>query len=117
MGKTKANKDIDAIIARAKEKGLEGNFFFVTTFERYQVQIETLGRLAEAIKDHGMTVTKEYVKGRENLCVNPAITEYNRTATAANNTVTTLIKIIDSFEGEQAEKSLQDQLAELMKDE
>ena len=116
MARNKPNKDIDAIIARAKEKGLEGNFFFVTTLKRYQVQIETLEKLEEAIKEHGMTVVKEYVKGRENLCVNPAITEYNRTSTAANNTVATLIKIIDSFTGEEKETGLKSMMADLMTD-
>lgn len=117
MGRKQPKKDIDEIIARAKAKGLEGNFFFVTTLKRYQVQIETLETLEAAIKEHGMTVTKEYVKGRENLCVNPAITEYNRTSTAANNTVATLIKIIDSFEGEEREATLQEQMAAVLNDE
>lgn len=92
------------ILKRAEEKGLTSNFFFATTFERYQTQIETLKNLKKAIKDHGTTVTKEYVKGRENLTVNPAITEYNKTATAANGTVTTLIKIIESFAAEENQK-------------
>lgn len=52
--------------------------------------MQILSELEKAIKEHGSTVVKEYVKGRENLCVNPAITEYNKTATAANGTVSTL---------------------------
>ena len=44
-----------------------------------------------------MLVTKEYVKGRANLVANPAISEYNKTSTAANQTVQTLIKIIRTF--------------------
>ena len=53
--------------------------------------------LEKAIEEHGATVTKEYVKGRENLVANPAITEYNKTATAANGTVSTLINIVKSI--------------------
>ena len=56
--------------------------------------------LEEAIKEYGATVTKEYVKGRQNLVANPAITEYNKTATAANGTVSTLINIIKTLSDE-----------------
>jgi len=103
---TKASLEEQAkeILKKAEEKGLTSNFFFATTFERYQTQINTLQQLKKAIKDHGTTVTKEYVKGRENLTVNPAISEYNKTATAANGTVTTLIKILEAFAGESDEK-------------
>lgn len=105
------------ILAKAQEKGVQSNFFFVTTFKRYQVQLATLADLEAAIKEHGTTVTKEYVKGRQNLVVNPAITEYNRTAQAANNTVATLIKIVESFKDESGRESLADVMARLMADE
>lgn len=59
--------------------------------------MEILEHLEGAIKEYGATVTKEYVKGRENLVANPAITEYNKTATAANGTVSTLINILKSI--------------------
>lgn len=93
------------ILAKAEERGVQSNFFFVTTFKRYQVQMSTLNELEKAIKEYGSTVTKEYVKGRENLCVNPAITEYNKTATAANGTVATLINIIKSMSEPAVESS------------
>ena len=88
------------ILKQAEERGVSSNFFFVTTFKRYQVQMATLSSLEKAIAEHGATVTKEYVKGRQNLVVNPAITEYNKTATAANGTVATLINIVKSFTNE-----------------
>lgn len=88
------------ILEQAQEKGVQSNFFFVTTFKRYQVQMATLAQLEEAIKEHGPTVEKEYVKGRQNLVVNPAITEYNKTSTAANGTVSTLINIIKTLSNE-----------------
>ena len=91
------NEQASQVLEIAEKKGVQTNFFFVTTFKRYQVQMKILNDLEKAIAEHGMTVTKEYVKGRQNLVANPAITEYNKTATAANGTVTTLIKIIQSF--------------------
>lgn len=82
------------LLARAEEKGIQTNFFFRTTFKRYQVQMKILAELEKEINELGPTVRKEYVKGRENICPNPAITEYNKTATAANGTVATLINIV-----------------------
>ena len=84
------------VLEQAEARGLSQNFFFATTFKRYQVQMKILSDLEGAIKEYGATVTKEYVRGRENLVANPAITEYNKTATAANGTVSTLINILKS---------------------
>lgn len=88
------------VLKQAEERGVSSNFFFVTTFKRYQVQMKILADLEIAINEHGATVTKEYVKGRQNLVANPAITEYNKTATAANGTVSTLINIIKTLSNE-----------------
>lgn len=90
----------EELLAKAEEKGIQTNFFFRTTFKRYQVQMKILQDLEKAIQEHGATVTK-YVKGRQNLVANPAITEYNKTSTAANGTVATLINIVKSM-GDEA---------------
>ena len=105
------NDQARKVLEIAGQKGVQTNFFFVTTFKRYQVQMKILANLEKAIEEYGMTVTKEYVKGRQNLVSNPAITEYNKTAQAANNTVQTLIKIIQSFakdEGGTASTTLEE---------
>lgn len=103
------------LLAKAEEKGIQTNFFFRTTFKRYQVQMQILSNLEKAINEHGMTVTKEYVKGRQNLVANPAITEYNKTATAANGTVATLINIVKSLseDGEAKTSKLEQLLNEI----
>lgn len=104
MAKTKSKLSLqeqaNKILEQAEERGVSSNFFFVTTFKRYQVQMKILSDLEGAIKEYGATVTKEYVKGRENLVANPAITEYNKTSTAANGTVSTLINIIKTLSNE-----------------
>lgn len=107
----------EAILQKAAEKGVSSNFFFITTFKRYQVQMQILGDLEKEIKNSGATVTKEYVKGRGNIYTNPAIGEYNKTATAANGTVSTLINIVERL-GEEKEKGskLQQLMAELNSD-
>ena len=103
----------DKLLEQAEQKGVANNFFFRTTLKRYQVQMRMLTELEKAIDEHGATVTKEYVKGRQNLVANPAITEYNKTATAANGTVSTLINIIKTLSDEGGGGKLQSLLDEL----
>lgn len=93
----------EEILRKAEEKGVTQNFFFVTTFKRYQVQMKIMAELEKAMQSEGALVTKEYVKGRKNLVANPAITEYNKTATAANGTVSTLINIVKALPSEEGE--------------
>lgn len=104
------------ILKIAEEHGVQSNFFFVTTFKRYQVQISIMAELEAEFKKSGALVTKEYVKGRGNVYTNPAITEYNKTATAANNTVKTLIDIVEKLRPQDANEggSLADTMAELL---
>lgn len=54
-------------------------------------------KLKVSIAQDGPTVTKEYVKGRQNIVINPAISEYNKTATASNGTAATLLKIVQAI--------------------
>ena len=88
------NEQAQEILRIAAQHGVEQNFFFITTFKRYQVQIQILNDLEKTIRAEGNTVTKEYVKGRKNVYTHPAISEYNKTSTAANQTVQTLMKIV-----------------------
>lgn len=107
--KMSLQEQANKILEKAEERGVSSNFFFRTTFKRYQVQMKILSDLEDAINEYGATVTKEYVKGRQNLVANPAITEYNKTATAANGTVSTLINIIKSLSDEEGQgNKLQD---------
>lgn len=98
------NEQAVEILRIAEETGVQTNFFFVTTFKRYQVQIKILNDLEKSIADEGMLVKKEYVKGRKNLYTNPAVKEYNSTTDSANRTVTTLMKIIQGFGKSDAER-------------
>lgn len=96
--KLSLQEQAEQVLARAEQKGVSTNFFFLTTFKRYQVQMKIMTDLEKEINEIGATVKKEYVKGRSNVYTNPAITEYNKTATAANGTVATLMKIVTTFE-------------------
>ena len=104
MEKKNLKVQADAILKLAEESGLQSNYFFVTTFERYQVQLQILDDLKQAINDEGMLVKKEYVKGRKNVYTNPAVSDYNRTTDSANKTVATLLRILKNFDVEQAQE-------------
>ena len=112
----KKNIDEEAakVLKLAEQKGLTQNYFFKTTFERYQVQRAILAELEKGIREYGNFCKKEYVKGRENIVINPAISEYNRTATAANNTVSALINIVRNMAAEEPPKNSR---LEMLKDE
>lgn len=97
MKKKELTMQAKEIVKMAQESGVQSNYFFITTFERYQVQLLILEELEQAIKDEQILVSKEYVKGRKNLYTNPAVTDYNRTTDSANKTVSTLMKIIKGF--------------------
>ena len=99
--KMSLNEQAKEIIRIAEESGVQSNFFFLTTFKRYQVQLNILTELEKTLKSDGMIVTKEYVKGRKNVYSNPAVAEYNRTTDSANKTVSTLMKIIRNFNVEE----------------
>ena len=114
--KAELKRQAAQILKMAEARGVQNNFFFTTTFKRYLTQLEILERLEAAINEYGPTVTKEYVKGRENLVANPAINEYNKTATAANGTVKTLMDIIKSVPAEDTGRGLADVMADLMAD-
>ena len=97
MAKLSLNEQAQEIIRIAEESGVQSNFFFITTFQRYLIQIDVLSKLEEMIKKEDTLVTKEYVKGRKNVYSNPAITEYNKTTDSANKTIACLLKIVRSF--------------------
>jgi tRNA(Phe) wybutosine-synthesizing methylase Tyw3 len=102
MAKKNLKTQADEILRLAEDSGLQSNYFFVTTFQRYQVQLQILEELEKTIKEEGMLVSKEYVKGRANLYTNPAVSDFNRTTDSANKTVATLLRILKNFEAEQS---------------
>ena len=104
MAKSNLKEQAKEILRLAEETGVQGNYFFITTFDRYQVQLQILDDLKKAIKDEGMLVSKEYVKGRKNLYTNPAVGDFNKTTDSANKTVATLMRIIKNFGAEETEE-------------
>lgn len=78
------------ILKLAEASGVQSNYFFVTTFKKYQEQdekIEYLNSIFEKNKDGG-----EEVDARQ------GILEINRAIDSANKTLNMLLKIIRIFE-------------------
>lgn len=114
MAKKSLKKQAAEIIKIAEESGVQSNYFFVTTFKRYQTQLGILEELEKVFENEGMLVSKEYVKGRKNLYSNPAIAAYNKTADSANKTVAILIRIIKNFNVEETAEEEEDVLMKLI---
>ena len=76
---------LEEIIAAASNAGADTNLYYITTLERYKMQLTMLEKLKRSIAEDG---------GRTTAVANPAVAEYNRTASAANQTVQTLMKIV-----------------------
>ena len=86
----------DEILRLAKEYDVSNNFLFTTTFKRYVTQIKVLENLSKTISQEDILVTKEYVKGRGNIYVHPAVKEFNNTTNSANTTAKTLLSLIET---------------------
>lgn len=108
MAKMTLNEQAQEIIRIAEESGVQSNFFFITTFKRYQVQLNMLTELEKAIREDGVTTTKEYVKGRKNVYSSPAVKDYNTTTDSANRTVATLMKIIKNYNVDDGEAEVEE---------
>ena len=114
MAKISLEQQAQEILRMAEESGVQSNFLFLTTFKRYQVQLKILSELEKTMKEEGMLVSKEYVKGRKNLYSNPAVAEYNRTTDSANKTVATLMRIIKQYGVEERSEADEDPLMRII---
>lgn len=98
MPKTSVKKtDIKELKALAEKYGVEDNALFQSTLNRYITQQRVIDSIEKAIDEDDVTVTKEYVKGRENAYMHPAVKELPRHADSANKTADMLLKIITSL--------------------
>lgn len=112
--KMSLNEKASEILRKAEQYDLENNVLFTTTFQGLTVQLKILADLEKVIRTQEALVTKEYVKGRGNIYVHPAINEYNKTRSSANNTVVTLLKIIDKAKDQENKGDEHDPLWDIL---
>lgn len=99
----------------AEESGVQSNYLFITTFDRYQVQLRILDRLEKAVDEAEEVTTEKVYRGKEkNLYANPVFTEYNRTVDSTNKTVSTLMRIIKNFNVGDSGKEAKDPLVAIL---
>lgn len=60
----------------------------------YSQEALLIAKMRQQLAEDGTTITKEYVKGRENLCVHPLIQEIPKHVDCANRTLAILGDII-----------------------
>lgn len=97
--------ELDKLMAMAKEYGVDTNALFLSTLDTYMVQRKAVERIKEAMMEDGeITTTKEYVKGRMNVYLHPAVKELPRHADALNKTTTQMLEIIKTL-GNKQDKS------------
>lgn len=98
MAKLSREEQAEQIRKLAEESGVQSNYLFVTTFDRYKVQLRILDRLEAAVDgEEDVKVGKKYRNDVTNFYANPIIKEYSRAVDSANKTVGTLMRIIKNF--------------------
>jgi len=83
------------ILAEAIERGFESDSSFLTSYHLLEVQIEMLDSLEKSFREDGSTITKEYVKGRENVYIHPAVDKYTKTSDSAFNKILKLREMMN----------------------
>lgn len=96
MAKTEKNvKELaKGILEEARKTGFDTDASFMTSYHLLEVQIEMLESLEKSFKEDGATITKEYVKGRENVYVHPAVDKYTKTSDSAFNKILKLKEMV-----------------------
>lgn len=102
--KVLSKAQIDTIKKLADNMEHTQKMLFLSTLDRYETQVGLVDKLRAEMDKAPTTITKEYVKGRENLVINPLIQSYNQTVGAANKTAETLLKIYKESANASEEK-------------
>jgi len=90
--------DEKAIIKMAKDYTCDKNPLFLSVLDTYMVQKCAINKIKEVLADNDeLIIEKEYVKGRPNLCLNPAVKELPRHADSLTKTTAQLLNIIKAL--------------------
>ena len=101
MAKTRKSVTFEDLMELAKRYGVDSNEMFVSCANQYEMQTNLIEKMKRAIEDDEMLVTKEYVKGRENVMANPLVKELPKHYDSANKTLGMMLSIIDSMGGQK----------------
>lgn len=90
-------KTLPALRKLAKEYGVGKNPIVLELISKYEAQKDVIRRVQAEIDRIGLTCTKEYVKGRENLVHNPLLDVYQKHQDGLNRTLDSLTDAIIKF--------------------
>ena len=108
-------KTYNELMRMAKKYGVEKNALFVQAAKQYELQQHVLDMIRSELAAEGeTTTTKEYVKGRENVCVHPLVAQLPKHVDSANKTLATMLNIIQAL---GQEKPAGDKLGEFLSNE
>lgn len=95
--KKESYSNIKEIRNIAEKYGVDKNPMFESTLRNYETIQKAIEIIHKTLETEEMTITKEYVKGRENIYLHPAVKELPRQVDIANKTMETMLKIIKQF--------------------
>ena len=84
---------------------------FIQAARTYVEEARLIEQMRKQLKADGLTVTKEYVKGRENLTAHPLIAEIPKHVDCANRTLMNMASIIEA-RGTMPDKAEEDDLTQ-----
>ena len=93
----KKRKTLPQLKKLAKDYGVDKNPIVLELIEKYNDQKSVVVRILAEIDEIGLTVTKEYVKGRENLVHNPLLDSYQKHQDSLSRTLDSLTDAIIKF--------------------
>lgn len=73
-------------------------------------QLDLLEKARKSIEEDGLTIIQITPRGAEREIPNPAVQTYNQTASAANSTVQTLLRIVQTYKFMAAKEDEDDEL-------
>ena len=77
-----------------KKYGVDGEEDFKAAAMTFAEEAELIATMRATLAEDGTTVTKTYVKDRENVCVHPLIPEIPKHVDCANRILATIGKIV-----------------------
>lgn len=96
--------DKEAIMNLAKERNIEDDALFLQCLKNYEVVELAIGKIYEVINSDEVLISKEYVKGRENIYLHPGIKELSKLLDSANKTLSQLYLSIEKASGREYAK-------------
>lgn len=111
-GKTKEESNIDKLRTLAKQVGCDTNPLFATALDQYIVQLRVINLIRAELDNADLAVSKEYVRGRENLYAHPLVKELPKHSDSATKTAAFLWNMIRDSMPKQGVDQFDDFLGE-----